>query len=58
MESSFERDNEPSGSIKCWETTEWLNNWWPLMRYSSPQSYVSYVKDSTLHSNCCEDMEF
>jgi hypothetical protein len=23
MDSSCERCNEPSGSIKCWETTEW-----------------------------------
>jgi hypothetical protein len=22
--------NELSGSIKCWETIEWLHNWWPL----------------------------
>jgi hypothetical protein len=22
--------NEPSGSIKCWETLQWLYNWWPL----------------------------
>jgi hypothetical protein len=22
--------HEPSGSIKCWETIEWLHNWWPL----------------------------
>jgi hypothetical protein len=22
------------GSIKCWETTEWLHNLWPLERYS------------------------
>jgi hypothetical protein len=21
---------EPSGSIKCWETIEWLYNWWLL----------------------------
>jgi hypothetical protein len=21
---------EPSGSIKGWETIEWLHNWWPL----------------------------
>jgi hypothetical protein len=20
----------PSGSIKCWETIEWIHNWWPL----------------------------
>jgi hypothetical protein len=25
VESSCERGNEPSGSIKCWETTEWLH---------------------------------
>jgi hypothetical protein len=22
--------NETSGSIKCWETIEWLHNWWQL----------------------------
>jgi hypothetical protein len=35
--SSCECGNEPSGSIKCWETTEWLHNLWPLERYSAPQ---------------------
>jgi hypothetical protein len=38
VESSCELGNEPSGSIKCWETTEWLHNLWPLERYSAPQS--------------------
>jgi hypothetical protein len=33
-----ELGNEPSGSIKCWESTEWLHNLWPLERYSAPQS--------------------
>jgi hypothetical protein len=23
-------NNEPFGSIKCWETIEWLHNWWSL----------------------------
>jgi hypothetical protein len=32
-ESSCELGNEPSTSIKCWETTEW-----PLVWYSAPQS--------------------
>jgi hypothetical protein len=36
--SSSERGNEPVGSIKCWETTEWLHNLWPLEWYSAPQS--------------------
>jgi hypothetical protein len=36
--SSCERGNEPLGSIKCWETTEWLHNLWPLEWYSVPQS--------------------
>jgi hypothetical protein len=26
------------GSIKCWETIEWLHNLWPLEWYSAPQS--------------------
>jgi hypothetical protein len=30
--------NEPSGSIKCWESTEWLHKLWALKWYSSPQS--------------------
>jgi hypothetical protein len=25
-EGSCEHSNEPSGSIKCWETIEWLHN--------------------------------
>jgi hypothetical protein len=37
VESSCELGNEPSGSIKCWETTEWLHNLWPLEWYSAPQ---------------------
>jgi hypothetical protein len=28
--------NEPSGSIKCWEILEWLRNWWPLKKGSTP----------------------
>jgi hypothetical protein len=27
---ALEGSNKPSGSIKCWETIEWLHNWWPL----------------------------
>jgi hypothetical protein len=27
-----------SGSIKCWESTEWLHNLWPLEWYSAPHS--------------------
>jgi hypothetical protein len=30
--------NEPSGSIKCWETIEWLHSTWSLEWYSAPQS--------------------
>jgi hypothetical protein len=33
-----EHDNEPSGSIKCGESTEWLHNLWPLEWYSAPQN--------------------
>jgi hypothetical protein len=38
VDSSCELGNEPLGSIKCWETTEWLHNLWPLERHSAPQS--------------------
>jgi hypothetical protein len=40
VESSCELGNEPSVSIKCWESTEWLHNLWPLERYSAPQSQL------------------
>jgi hypothetical protein len=38
VESSCLFGNEPSGSIKCWDITEWLHNLWPLEWYSAPQS--------------------
>jgi hypothetical protein len=38
VESSCELGNEPSGSVKCCETTEWLHNLWPLEWCSAPQS--------------------
>jgi hypothetical protein len=40
MESSCEGGNETSDLIKCWETTEWLHNLWPLKQYSAPQSQL------------------
>jgi hypothetical protein len=30
QDSSSECGNEPLGCIKCWETIEWLHNWWAL----------------------------
>jgi hypothetical protein len=30
VESSCKLGNKPSGSIKCWESTEWLHYLWPL----------------------------
>jgi hypothetical protein len=36
--SFCELGNEPSDSIKSWETTEWLHNLWPLEWYSVAQS--------------------
>jgi hypothetical protein len=43
MESYCERGNEPSGSIKCWESTEWLHSLWPLEWCSAPQSLVLFI---------------
>jgi hypothetical protein len=37
-ESSSECGNEPSGSIKCWKTAEWLHNLWPLEWCSGSQT--------------------
>jgi hypothetical protein len=28
--SPCECGNESLGSINCWETIDWLHNWWPL----------------------------
>jgi hypothetical protein len=47
VESSCELGNEPSGSIKSWEPTEWLHKLWPLERYSAPQSYI-YINSVAL----------
>jgi hypothetical protein len=43
VESSCELGNEPSGSIKCWETIERLHNLWPLECYSAPQLVVGLL---------------
>jgi hypothetical protein len=37
-QSSCELSNKPLRSIKCWETTDWLLNLWPLEWYTAPQS--------------------
>jgi hypothetical protein len=44
VESSCERGNEPSGSIKFRESIEWLHNLWPLEWRSAPRSslIISY----------------
>jgi hypothetical protein len=36
LEGSCEHGNEPSGSIKCWEVLEWLQNWQLLRQGSAP----------------------
>jgi hypothetical protein len=30
LEISYDCGNEASVSMKCWETTEWPRDWWPL----------------------------
>jgi hypothetical protein len=45
VESSCECGNELSSSIKCWETTGWMHNFWRLKWYSAPHSYlVLYIQ--------------
>jgi hypothetical protein len=36
VEGSCEHGDEPSGSLKCWEVPEWLNNWQLLRKGSVP----------------------
>jgi phage tail protein X len=43
VESSCELGNEPSGSINCWETTEWRQNLWSLEWYSTSQSELVHM---------------
>jgi hypothetical protein len=49
VEGSCEHDDEPSGSIKCWEVPEWLHNWGLLKKGSAP-----YVKRKTLYGSIAE----
>jgi hypothetical protein len=35
-EGSYERGNEPSVFIKCWEVLEWPHNWQLLKKGSAP----------------------
>jgi hypothetical protein len=36
VEDSCEHGDEPSGSLKCWEVPEWLQNWQLLKKGSAP----------------------
>jgi hypothetical protein len=36
VKGSCEHDNEPTGSIKCWEILEWLSDWWLPKKDSAP----------------------
>jgi hypothetical protein len=67
VESSCECDNEPSGSIKCWEIIEWLHNWLSLGFSSSAQLHslpsqrsrgVSYVLVITGASFVCPTADY
>jgi hypothetical protein len=42
MASSCEHNNEPSGSVKCWEFLEWLRNYWLFKKDSALWSQVIY----------------
>jgi hypothetical protein len=54
VESSCEHSNKPSGSIRCWETAEWLHNLWPLEWYVRFEVFmVVTMKNGTqLHRVC------
>jgi hypothetical protein len=52
VESSCELGNEPSGSIKFWESSEWLHNLWPLEWYAAPQNnlYIIYIYEALVET--------
>jgi hypothetical protein len=48
VKSSCECGNEIPGSIKCWGSIEWLQNWSPLEYSSAPQ--ICYLAGSLVRS--------
>jgi hypothetical protein len=40
IEGSCEQDNEPSGSLPCWELLELLSDWKLLKKDLNPLSYL------------------
>jgi hypothetical protein len=50
VESSCECGYEPSGSMKCWETIEWLHNWCfePTLGLATRNYFVSEGLSSCL----------
>jgi hypothetical protein len=40
---------EPSGSIKCWDIIKWLHDWWPLEKFTVPQSWLVYLEYQHSH---------
>jgi hypothetical protein len=40
VEGFCEQDNEPPGSIKCWEFLDYLHNWRILKKGSAPWSQL------------------
>jgi hypothetical protein len=46
VEGSCEHGNEPEGSLKYWESLEWLHNWRLLEKSSAPR--VSVYEGSPL----------
>jgi hypothetical protein len=52
VESSCELGNEPSGSIKCWETTDWLHNLRPLSSTEIVSYYIPWSQNCLVSSPC------
>jgi hypothetical protein len=59
VESSCELGNEPSDYQKCWETTEWLHNLWPVEWYSAELVSIVvgiYNNTNTIHLEDSREM--
>jgi hypothetical protein len=48
VEGYCEHGNEPSGSIKCWEVSEWLHKWQLLKKGSALEVGILFEKIAAL----------
>jgi hypothetical protein len=56
VEGSCENGNEPSGSLNCWEVLDYLHNWSPLKKSSTPRM-KEYSASKAMEYIVCDTIE-